>query len=466
MSFLEDSFIMFFSQAIFFSGGWVFFIKMLFKDYEIHHVLVQLIFSITFALSCTMFELIIFEILGFLDSSSRYFHWHLDLYLMLFMVVGVIPFYIAYFVICNIGRVPRHLQRPLTVLTWLLFLYAFWKVGDPFPLLSPRHGIFSIEQLISRVGVIGVTVMSMLSGFGAVNYPYQSMAIFMRPVTPSDVQSLERELLKRMDIILAKKRKLALYRRDSVQRSLGGGSVGGGGGGGRLWGVLAGAASSVFSGGASQSQLKQEIAAMEEVVRQLFLEDVDLHYMLERIEWSKTWKGKYFNLLGYFFSMYCTWKIFICTVNIVFDRVGKIDPVTKTMHIVVNWLGFNIDVTFWSQQISFYVVGCIVVTSIRGLLLTLTKFFYAVSSSKSSNVIVLVFSQVMGMYFTSSVVLMRMNMPLDYRRIVTDVLGDLQFSFYHRWCDVIFLVSALTSIMFIYLAHKQSVEKGAAERGL
>ena len=62
-----------------------------------------------------------------------------------------------------------------------------------------------------------------------------------------------------------------------------------------------------------------------------------------------------------------------CTVNIVFDRVGKIDPVTKTMHIVVNWLGFNIDVTFWSQQISFYVVGCIVVTSIRGLLLTLTK---------------------------------------------------------------------------------------------
>ena len=46
----------------------MFFIKMLFKDYEIHHVLVQLIFAITFALSCTMFELIIFEILGFLDS--------------------------------------------------------------------------------------------------------------------------------------------------------------------------------------------------------------------------------------------------------------------------------------------------------------------------------------------------------------------------------------------------------------
>lgn len=56
-----------------------------------------------------------------------------------------------------------------------------------------------------------------------------------------------------------------------------------------------------------------------------------------------------------------------------FDRVGKKDPVTRGIEIAVHWIGFNIDVTFWSQHISFYLVGCIVVTSIRGLLLTLTK---------------------------------------------------------------------------------------------
>jgi hypothetical protein len=87
------------------------------------------------------------------------------------------------------------------------------------------------------------------------------------------------------------------------------------------------------------------------------------------------------------------------------------------------------------------------------------------------------------MYFVSSVLLMRMNVPAQYRYyshleiyyfrvklesscfrisvIITQVLGDLQFNFYHRWFDVIFLVSAVSSIIFMYLAHQQ---KEIAER--
>ena len=115
---IEDSVTVLVTQVIFFLIGWIFFVKMLFRDYELHHYLVQLIFCINFTLSLTMFELIIFEIVDFLDIGSRYlvlymcsvlhisgvyryFHWYFAIYSMLFMVIVLTPFYIIYFVLSS-----------------------------------------------------------------------------------------------------------------------------------------------------------------------------------------------------------------------------------------------------------------------------------------------------------------------------------------------------------------------------
>uniref|UniRef100_A0A674MJZ1 G protein-coupled receptor 89B n=1 Tax=Takifugu rubripes TaxID=31033 RepID=A0A674MJZ1_TAKRU len=396
---------MFTSQVLFFGFGWLFFMRQLFKDYEVRQYIVQVVFSVTFAFSCTMFELIIFEILGALSSSSRYFHWKLNLYVILLVLIFVVPFYIGYFVVSNIRLL--HRQRLLfACMVWFTFMYFFWKLGDPFPILSPKHGILSIEQLISRVGVIGVTLMALLSGFGAVNCPYTYMSYFLRNVTDSDILALERRLLQTMDMIVSKKKRIAMTRRQMYQRGEDQNKQTG------FWGMIK-SVTSTQTGSENLSLIQQEVDALEELSRQLFLETVDLQ--------ATKVTQPHGPLFPFFFSTY--------------------------------------QVKFWSQHISFILVGIIIVTSIRGLLITLTKFFYAISSSKSSNVIVLVLAQIMGMYFVSSVLLMRMSMPLEYRSIVTEVLGELQFNFYHRWFDVIFLVSALSSILFLYLAHKQAPEK-------
>ena len=63
---------------------------------------------------------------------------------MLFMVIVLTPFYIIYFILSSSHLVSVGMRKPLTLITWCAYFYIFWKLGDPFPILSPKHGILSI----------------------------------------------------------------------------------------------------------------------------------------------------------------------------------------------------------------------------------------------------------------------------------------------------------------------------------
>ncbi|CAF4648650.1 unnamed protein product [Rotaria socialis] len=461
MSLLTDTIILTISIIGFLFGGWKFFVGQLRENYDVQNRIVILSFVITFALSCVMFELIIFEILGFLQSTSRYLHWRIGLSTMLFLLVFLIPFYIAYLLLNSI-KIVRDFRLVLvfTVIAWCFYLYTFWKLGNPFP-ISNRNEFFSIEQCISRVGIIGVTAMAILSGFGAVNCPYTYMTYFIRPVTDKDVTDAQKRLKQVMEILALKKKRIASIEFENSLRSMSGSfnSLN------NPWNFIRRTWNScltsqltnqITSSYNSINLIKQDISTYEEIYSQLYNDFVDLQAIQQRIEYSKTFQGQYFHVLGHFFSLYCIWKIIISFINIIFNRVGKVDPVTKGIELTVHYFNFEFDVQFCSQYVSFILIGIIVVTSIRGLLITLTKFFYFISSGRSSNVIFLFLAQLMGMYFISCVLLIRMNMPAQYRQIISQGLGDLQFNFYHRWFDCIFLISALFSIGILYLHYRSS----------
>ena len=53
--------------------------------------------------------------------------------------------------------------------------------------------------------------------------------------------------------------------------------------------------------------------------------------------------------------------------------------------------------------------------------------------------------------------LIREQLPARYRGVISSVLGDdLQFSFYQKFYDVIFLTSAVLSIFLLYAHHTQT----------
>lgn len=98
-----------------------------------------------------------------------------------------------------------------------------------------------------------------------------------------------------------------------------------------------------------------ELVAVVPVSKSFTLRHCNRILLKDRLDYSKTWQGQYFNVLGHFFSVYCMWKIFISTVNIVFDRVGKVDPVTRSIEIAVKYMGFQLDVRhFFHSSVSSF----------------------------------------------------------------------------------------------------------------
>ena len=65
------------TSLLYFLFGWQWFRRKLFKDYEVKNALVRVVFASTFALSCSLLQLLVFEVY---TSPRCYFHQSLILF--------------------------------------------------------------------------------------------------------------------------------------------------------------------------------------------------------------------------------------------------------------------------------------------------------------------------------------------------------------------------------------------------
>jgi hypothetical protein len=322
---------------------------------------------------------------------------------MMALLIVVLPLYMIYLACKPLVRTRLQLAVS-TTLCFSVFLFIFYKLGDPFPILSAAQqhsnstaALLSIEHGVSRIGVVGVSAMAMMSGFGAVNCPYTYMEYFLRNIQEKDVTNLEGKLMALMERILVRQKKrawiqaqIAAVEAATMQQqpllSNGGRSARGVGGLGRgggedskgwlsnTWGKLFGSSShpsstssssgrvvsSAFGGGgaggggsglsalhvpslrAELGALQLEVRQLEDVRRALYLEVHDVRVCRAALRQSATCQGRLFNLLGYFFSVYCVYKMLMASINIVFQRVNQMDPVSRTIQICLVYV-FDLD---------------------------------------------------------------------------------------------------------------------------
>ncbi|KAG1169181.1 hypothetical protein G6F70_008672 [Rhizopus microsporus] len=294
--------------------------------------------------------------------------------------------------------------------------YLYMLIGIPTTINTSSM----IELSIIRTSMIGVTVISILSGFGMANAPLTVW--YQRHVSEHDYRIAERAYAQTNKMIAEKKMALGRMkqqqeRQSSTEQASTSGYIG------RF-------VSSLFGKGKDQ-----EMELLQTEIEQLEGLAVSMNNDLEELERSRA-----------------RTKFIVTAVSVVLQRQSSMDPITRTLSMIISHFdGYNIDPTFWSQQLSFWFAGIIVFSSVRSFLKLLSKLLeiFLLKITFSTNNILLLIAQVMGMYFLSSVLMIQLNLPLEYKYLLSSSLQSIELDIYKYWSDTISCIACILSILII-----------------
>ncbi|CAE7205826.1 gpr89 [Symbiodinium natans] len=402
------------------------------------------------------FELMLATVAGFLDPDVRAIAWKVDHWTLIWLAYVALPACFVWTSVRSICYGSHRLAFASAVLSLPPFWYAIYVSGR---LIHIDSVSFSADLLMARIGVLGVTVVATLSGFGAVNFPFQSMHSFLRPVTQQQVADVEQRLLRTMRLISARKRQeLTLKQEESrlsgeeplsivgrvaqlVQRPL----------------LSLEALGLNVRGGSSatRKQLITEIQALEAFSRELFVElDELIQARLCELK-ARTVLGRAMNVLGRCCSAICVYKILMSSINLLLRRgsAQAEDPATRLLTILLLNLRVPVDVSYWAPMLSLIFVGYLAFANTRQFIQRLLAIFRMVSTSVTSNSLALLLSEVMAMYFAACVILTLRFVPKSSRADLLMMVGEVDLSYVHLHFDYVFLLSSLCSLAVFGLSY-------------
>ncbi|CAK7198351.1 hypothetical protein SEUCBS139899_001012 [Sporothrix eucalyptigena] len=479
-------------------------------------------FATTTALAAVLAELILAELSEIIDPTARQAALRITVPALLFLLIILIPFLELQSVISASGwsfqrtakgKIPR-VAWTLQLLAFGGWLFVFWSLGiavpgpvesymysndahtgfdstgiamasrwdstgeDPLDLQSLRAGGSRglARACLERVGVIGISLMALLSGFASVSSPWQTYndrrSTRRRPVSDTDLARKETSLSMTADLISTKRLRLrSLQRKMEVMSNPSSSALPGSSSQaqGSVFGKLVGSIKSMVGvEGAEAAEIKSlemDISGLETMEAGLSASLAALRSKRASEARSGTLVGKLLAIPQYVFGFYCIYRILATSITTLHRlyypeaSFSSSDPINRFLGLLAKHWDPKLDQIAWARQISFLLSGVILLASANSVLQTFhifVKWTPGLLYQAQANLALLI-GQIAATYVISSALLLRSNLPKEMGSAVSDALESaLSPGFVDRWFEGWFLLASMLTAVGIYVGRSLS----------
>ncbi len=415
---------------------------------------------------------------------------------LLFLLIVLIPFLEVQSIIVGSGwSFQRTARGRIPRVTWALqlaafgaWLFAFWSLGRAVPAAAESYAYARdpmedfdssgvsmatrgdgvdrglARECLERIGVIGISLMALLSGFASVSSPWHtfvgSRASRRRPVTDADVTRKQAGLEATGELLITKKHRLR-----SLQRKVAAAEATSGSSGNGLVGKLVGSIKGLGGGGDAGEikALQVEISGLESMEANLSSSLSLLRSKQAAEARAGTAVGKLLAVPTYAFSCYCVYRILATSLTTLrrlyypAASFASADPINRFLGLLARHWDPKLDQMAWARQISFLLSGVILAASANSVLQTFhifARWAPGLLYQAQANLALLI-GQIAATYVISAALLLRSNLPKEVGSAVGDALESaLEPGFVDRWFEGWFLVASAATSAGIWIGRK------------
>ncbi|EXJ58166.1 hypothetical protein A1O7_05591 [Cladophialophora yegresii CBS 114405] len=433
-------------------------------------------FASTIALSAVLTELLLCEISNSFNPTARSIALQITVVSLLGLLVVAIPLLGISSVVAKSGykfrgekkRSRAHLAWVLEFAGYAAFLFGFWAIGALLPdtptipiteSITRQSGLF--QACLDRLGITGVSLMALLSGFASVSATWQSFGPKARTVADTDITRKQAGLDATMDMLAEKKERVRMMESMSPAAQNHHGPIQ------SFWSRTVGAVrKSTFD--QQRDVLEMEASGLETMASSLETSLSILRARRANQLRATTPAGRLSLAFSHVFACYCVYRICTTTVNIIRRTLSPspsaatsdTDPVTYTIALFARHVYPSLDQASWAQQVSFLLSGAMLLASFTAVTQTFhlfARFMPSVLHATKTNFALLI-SQISGMYVISSALMLRGMMPREVGSVINTALGAglLEPAWVQRWFEGFFMLAVMATAVGLYLGRHVS----------